>query len=290
MNLLATLVESVPSSWIRTAGALRGRSRSLKKLTDWLPQLLRHREGRIRHGVGRGLRFNTAHSAVGFLLGTHDPEVQFAFEQLLRPGMTVYDVGANVGFTAVLAAQLVGPDGLVVCFEPLPVNARQIEHNATLNHFAHVRVWQVALGNEDGEAEFVVSSSPTWGRLATAGFTPQKIGTTLVSVRRLDGLATEASLPPPDLIKMDVEGGEVDVLAGAAHLLDSARPVLVIETHGTNQAVADALAGHDYRTHVLGSAVALLDAPREVQALCLPAERTDLARMAEVLTRRRRSA
>src|SRR5258707_13728249 len=98
MNILAALIERLPSSWIRTAGNWRGRSRSLKKLTDWLPGLLHHREGWIRRGVGQGLRFNVAQSNVGFLLGTHDPEVQCAFQQLLRPGMNVYDVGANVGF------------------------------------------------------------------------------------------------------------------------------------------------------------------------------------------------
>jgi FkbM family methyltransferase len=178
--------------------------------------------------------------------------------------MNVYDVGANVGFTAVLAARLVTAEGAVVCFEPLPDNVRQIKYNASLNRFAHVRVQQVALGKEDGEAEFVLSSSPTWGRLATSGFTPEKVGTTRVPVRRLDTLVAEEGLPAPDFIKVDVEGAEADVLAGAAHLLDSARPVLLIETHGTNRAVVDALAGHDYQIHVLGSPVALLDAPREV--------------------------
>jgi hypothetical protein len=161
MKDLAPLLRILPSSWIQTAGRLRGRSRTLKRLTDWLPGLLRHREAVIPHGVGRGLRFNAAHSAVGFLLGTHDPEVQQAFAQRLRPGMTVYDIGANVGFTAVLAARLVTAEGRVVCFEPLPDNARHIELNAALNGFAHIAVRRVALGKEDGEAEFVVSTSPT---------------------------------------------------------------------------------------------------------------------------------
>jgi FkbM family methyltransferase len=198
--------------------------------------------------------------------------------------MAVYDVGANVGFTSVLAARLVGAEGVVVCFEPLPANARQIEHNARLNHFAHIRVCFVALGKEDGEAEFVLSASPTWGRLATAGFTPEKVGTIRVPIRRLDTFVAEAALPAPDFIKVDVEGAEADVLAGAAQTLATARPVLMIETHGTNQAVADALATHDYQLHVLGRKVALRDAPREVQVLCLPAERTDLLGVAEALT------
>jgi FkbM family methyltransferase len=198
--------------------------------------------------------------------------------------MKVFDVGANVGFTAVLAARLVTHVGAVDCFEPLPGNARQIQHNASLNQFGHIRVHQVALGKEDSEAEFALSASPTWGRLATAGYTPEKVGTTRVPVRRLDSLVAESGLPAPDLIKMDVEGAEADVLAGATHLLATARPVLLIETHGTNQAVVDALAGFDYQTFVLGSPVALQDAPREVQALCIPAERTDLTDVSGVLT------
>jgi hypothetical protein len=104
-----------------------------------------------------------------------------------------------------------------------------------------------------------------------------------VRVRRLDGLAAEEGLPAPDLIKVDVEGAEGDVLEGAGQILANARPVLLIETHGTNKAVAHVLAGCDYKLHVLGSKVALLDAPPEVQVLCLPAERTDLAGVAEAL-------
>ena len=112
-------------------------------MTDWLPAMLRNREGRIQKGLGRGLRFNGANSAVGFLLGTHDLEVQHALARLLQPGMTVYDIGANVGFTAVLAAQRVGPQGRVICFEPLSANARQIRHNAVLNGFACMEVREV---------------------------------------------------------------------------------------------------------------------------------------------------
>src|SRR5262245_29606214 len=107
MGILLRLLDRAPASWIRAAGALRGRSSWFKRMTDWLPGMLRNREGRIQKGLGRGLRFNGANSAVGFLLGTHDLEVQYALSRLLRPGMTVYDVGANVGFTAVLAARRV---------------------------------------------------------------------------------------------------------------------------------------------------------------------------------------
>src|SRR5580704_9911240 len=105
MALLISVFNRMPTSWIRAAGIVRGRWPWLKKTTDWLPNLLRNREGRIQRGIGRGLRFNGGASNVGFLLGTHDQEVQFAMARLIQPGMTVFDIGANVGFTAVLAAK-----------------------------------------------------------------------------------------------------------------------------------------------------------------------------------------
>src|SRR5580693_7607022 len=122
MRLLLALLNCIPPSWIRAASALRGRFPLVKRATNWLPNLLRNRKGRILNGLGRGLKFNGGNSAVGFILGTHDTDVQFAMSRLLRPGMTCYDVGANVGFTAVLAAKCVGETGRVVCFEPLPEN------------------------------------------------------------------------------------------------------------------------------------------------------------------------
>jgi len=107
MKLLLELLDRVPASWIQAAGICRGRHRWIKATTDWLPNLIRNREGQIQKGLGRGLRLNPGQSTVGFLLGTHDFDVQFVMSKLLKPGMTVYDIGANIGFTAVLAARQV---------------------------------------------------------------------------------------------------------------------------------------------------------------------------------------
>src|SRR3974390_2440473 len=98
MGLLLGLLDRMPASWIRAAGAIRGKSPFVKRMTDWLPGMIRNREGRIQKGLGCGLRFNGGDSAVGFLLGTHDFEVQHAFHQLLQPEMITYDIRANSGF------------------------------------------------------------------------------------------------------------------------------------------------------------------------------------------------
>jgi FkbM family methyltransferase len=276
MGILLGLLNRTPTSWIRTAGALRGGSPWIKSMTDWLPALLHNREGRIQKGLGRGLRFNGANSSVGFLLGTHDLEVQQAMAQLLQPGMTVYDIGANVGFTAILAAKQVAPNGRVVCFEPLAANAKQISRNAALNEFRFVEVRQMALGRSDGEAEFFLSASPTWGRLADAGQAPQQNGVLRVPVRSLDSLAASDHLPAPQFIKMDVEGAEADVLKGGKALLTAARPVMVIELHHTYQAVIDSLQGLDYVVRPLTAAGESASTDGEFQILVYPRERLDV--------------
>jgi FkbM family methyltransferase len=275
MRLLLKLLDQLPAAWIRAASAVRGRSALVKRATDWLPNLLRNREGRIQKGPARGLRFQGGNSAVGFLLGTHDSDVQHLLARLLHPGMTCYDIGANVGFTAVLAARCVGETGRVICFEPLPDNAALIRVNADLNGFRHVQAYQVALGEIDGEAEFRLSRSPTWGRLADAGETPAECGSTRVSVRRLDALVAAESLPPPQVIKMDVEGAEAGVLAGGRGLLERARPVLVIEVHHTFQAVSDALAGLDFVIRPLVPNGDAAGTDGEFQVLAYPAGHPD---------------
>ena len=275
MGFLLSVFDRVPAAWIRSAGALRGKSTWVKSMTDWLPAMLRNREGRIQKGLGRGLRFNGANSAVGFLLGTHDLEVQGVLSRLLGPGMTSYDIGANVGFTALLAARQVGSTGRVISFEPLATNAAQIRHNAELNGFAQIDVRCVALGSDDGEAEFHVSAEPTWGRLALAGAAPRQSGVIRVPVRRLDSLVASEQLPAPQFIKMDVEGAEAAVLAGAKTLLGSARPILVVELHHTYPAVLDALAGLDYLVQPLTPS-ADVAGNGEFQVLAYPRERSDV--------------
>jgi FkbM family methyltransferase len=274
--MLLHLLDRLPPSWIRAAGALRGKSRWVKSMTDWLPALLHHREGRIQKGLGRGLRFNGAGSAVGFLLGTHDLEVQYAMARLLQPGMTALDLGANVGFTSVLAARRVGSGGRVLSFEPLAANAAQIRHNAALNDFGWIEVHELALGKKDGAAEFLLSESPTWGRLAMAGAAPKPCGSLRVPVRSLDSLAADGSLPAAQVLKMDVEGVECDVITGARAFLAAARPVMVIELHHTYRAVIDALGGLDYETRPLPGTGGDASTNGEFQLLAYPRGRNDI--------------
>jgi FkbM family methyltransferase len=253
MQLLLRLAGQLPSSWIQTISAARWRHPWLKRGLEWIGDQIRNRDGVIQHGLSKGLLFNPGPSQPGFLVGTSEPGVQRMLATFLKPGMTVYDGGANVGFISILAARLVGPGGRVFCFEPLPSNSDRIEHNACLNGFDQITVRREALGGSESQGRFLVGPEVTRGHLESeSSRSAANADTIAVHVRRLDCLIADERLPQPDFIKLDVEGAEADVLEGGKTVLRQARPILLIELHGTNARVARTLEELEYHAVVMG--------------------------------------
>jgi FkbM family methyltransferase len=272
-----TILGSVPPSFLRFLSQNQHRSPVLRRICAWGASFVKGQDAVILHGAGQGLRFNVAGSHSAFILGNHEPEVQDLLEKVLRPGMTYYDVGANVGFFAMIAARLVGPSGHVVCFEPLPANARQIEYNARLNGFANIAVRCEALGGTNRTDIFNTSEEPTWGMLSTVGKAPVKAsGQITVDVRTLDSQCAGAELPRPDMIQFDVEGAEAEALDGGLTTLGTVRPILVIELHRTNAAVLAMLDKLGYVAAVLGSSETVRDVAWDANIVAVPRERAEL--------------
>lgn len=281
MALLQRALGLLPVPLIKRAAALQWKHPLLRRVIQAVADRMRDRDAQIPHGVGRGLWFNAGRSNAGYVLGTNEPLLQRALALLLKPGMTVLDVGASVGFQSVLAAHLVGAQGRVLALEPLPENAARAAHNARLNGFAHLTVMEVAVADADGEATFHTSDRPNWGRLEDTP--PQARGTLPVKVRSIDSVAAELGLHP-SAIKIDVEGGERKVLEGARRTLEADRPVLFLDCHGTNREVAAFLEGMRYRPVVLGGeGVPLPEARWDAQVVALPVERADLEAQAAAL-------
>lgn len=283
MGFLVRAVGRLPTRWIKTAAKLQWKHPLLKHAFDRVAARMQNQDATIQRGVGRGLAFNPGGSTAGTLLGTREVDLQRAFALFVSPGMTVYDVGANVGFYSVIAARLAGPNGRVVAFDPLRKNAEMIEHNARLNRFAHISVHEIALGNDDGEAEFLVSKNPSWGRLKIAGRPQSVIAEEMVSVRCIDSLARDG-LTAADVMKIDVEGAEVEVLEGARKTLRSARPILFIDLHGTNEKVATLLRELDYDARAVGQGTAPIESCGwDSQVIAIPAEKHALRPRLEAL-------
>ena len=278
MNQVAnSILRLVPVSWLEFASRNQWRVPRLRRLFAYGASLVKKRDGQILHGEGKGLWFNIANSHSGFLLGSHETDVQKILATVLRPGMAYYDIGANVGFFAVIAARMVGPQGRVICFEPLPDNAHQIDYNVRLNDFSNVSVRCEAAGGENRTEIFCTSAEPTWGKLATVGKSPDRaLGEIRVPVRTLDSLYAKERLPMPAVLKIDVEGAETEVLAGALEMLRAARPLIVMELHGTNDAVTAILDRLGYAYGVLGSPVPVRDANWEAYIVASPRERPEL--------------
>lgn len=188
-----------------------------------LPLKLIPRESviRVRTGPLKGTKWIAGSSTHGCWLGTYERDKQELFARLLRPGMTAYDIGANVGFYSLLSSRLVGPDGMVYAFEPVPRNLRYLREHVRLDGAENVRVVECAVGESVGVLSFDESHDPHTGRLAESGRLK-------VPVKNLDSLDTR----PPDLIKMDIEGAEGAALRGAVETLKSHRPTILLATHG----------------------------------------------------------
>ncbi len=172
----------------------------------------------------KGRRWSPA-SGIRFVRGDFKREKVEAMAREIGPGAVVYDVGAHVGYTAVLAAKRVGPEGLVVAFEPRPLNLRFLRLHLSANGVENVQVVTSAVGERSGEARFDAEKGSGTGRLA-------EDGTLSVSLVSLDELVASGEIPPPDFIKVDVEGGEGVVLEGGREVLERHRPVLFLATHG----------------------------------------------------------
>jgi FkbM family methyltransferase len=184
---------------------------------------------RIRGGVAKGLKFSLASANRSHWAGSNETPVQQALAQLLRPGDVFYDIGCNIGFFTIVGARLVGPGGRVVAMEPVPQNASIARSNVARNGFENVQVLELAIGAETKVQNIFVSRHAGGSTLSTVEPPPDVTGTIPVNVATLDHAIDAEKLRAPALIKIDVEGTEIDVLKGMTRTLAKVKPTLIIE-------------------------------------------------------------
>jgi FkbM family methyltransferase len=188
----------------------------------------------------------------GFLARKRKEEKTAQFvRSFLKPGMTFVDVGANIGYFTLLAAQLVGSQGRIVAYEPTPVVAARLRENILLNGFDQVIAVEAAVCEEVGTAHLHQSADDP-----EANSLFDETGHSLeVSVTSLDTDLKCRGIKKIDLLKIDAEGAETLVLRGATAFLDAPDPpVIIIEINPVTLAPAgssvpeilDLLASHRY--------------------------------------------
>ncbi len=157
---------------------------------------------------------------------------------LVQPGSVVYDVGANIGLFSVPFSKGVGAGGQVICFEPNPICVHFLRANLEINGCGNARVVPVALTARSQQVPFTLNfGNSLLGLTDISGFFHQKAGQQItVEGRALDELRESFRLPPPDLVKVDVEGAEGAAIHGMASTLKTHRPMLLMEIHGAGAA------------------------------------------------------
>jgi FkbM family methyltransferase len=172
--------------------------------------------------------------------------------QRIKPGWVVYDVGANKGQMALAFSRAVGATGKVMAFEPAPREAKSLRANILRNGLNNVDVFELALYDSIGEVSFAYSDAlPTQGKIAAvershAADVHQRI---TVPTTTMDALVLGKTIPPPDFIKIDTEGGAAAILRGAREVIQRHAPVFFVELHGPEEAagVRDELLERGYR-------------------------------------------
>ncbi len=180
-----------------------------------------------------------------------DPLLLELATELVEPGDSVWDIGANVGLFSLAAAVRAGSDGAVLAVEPDPLTAGLLRRSSAglPATCAKVVVVEAAVADNEGTAEFAIASrGRAASHLAQVRASSQAGGVreaVRVAATTLDGLFR--LYPRPSLVKIDTEGAELLCLRGATRLLGEARPRLLCEVGAANgPEVGALLSGHDY--------------------------------------------
>ena len=185
----------------------------------------------ILQGPLRGMKWVVGSSTHGCWLGSYELEKQRCLAKLVKPGMVVYDIGAHVGFYTLYFATLTGPSGKVYAFEPARRNLQYLYKHISLNYVNNIEVYEVAVAEASGYADFIFNpESSSTSHLSNLDTARPGIRES-IRVIALDDFIGQGH-PPPDFIKMDIEGAEFQALTGMAHLLRKKKPLLSISLHG----------------------------------------------------------
>lgn len=230
----------------------------IKIIMPILQALFENRIYTINNGLSKGLK---RRGGLGFFpqVTGLTKEENFLMSLELKE-KTVYDVGGYIGITTMFFARAVGARGKVVTFEPNPDNFYKIEENIRLNKFSNVKVINLALGKQRDKAQLIVDNDDDSGTGQIQGKTlsgkEHDMHLTIMDVEidYLDDVIISHHLPIPFLIKIDVEGFEMDVLLGMRETIINHKPQLFIEIHGSDtqgkidniKGIVDFLSNHGY--------------------------------------------
>lgn len=230
----------------------------------------------IETGPAAGMFVATTHlpldhaHAGAILRGGLEPTVHQAMIRSVRPGSVFYDVGANIGYFTLVGARMVGPQGRVIAFDPVPVCAEAVARNIALNALDQAEIRAVAVGDHRGRARLQVVEEASWSCLSATGAHDDTLQEIDVEMVTLDELVAGGEIPPPDVLKIDTEGAEIMVLEGMRETLARHGPKVICELHDTNAAFSALMDEIGYRAVDLDGPFPVADSPPDIHVLAEP--------------------
>lgn len=187
---------------------------------------------------GQSIRLTYGYGSRYSKIGRYEPDIAIPFADAVRPGATVFDIGAHIGILSLLAAERAGARGRVFAFEPSPDTLEVLRQHVALNSDgAAIEVVPAVVSDEKGSVTFF-----TYGESMAASLSRENVE--VLNEQRLTAPATAVTVPAvtidefaaehgavPEVIKIDVEGAELRVLRGAERTLRDHSPVIFCEIH-----------------------------------------------------------
>jgi len=170
-------------------------------------------------GISRDLIYN----------GLREPYATKTFSKLIKPGMMVVDIGANIGYYALQEARIVGPEGKVYAIEPARDSVKQLKANIKLNNYTNIEVFEMAIGDRNGTATLQVNEQSNLTSIGNISHRNCKESYE-VPISTYDMFLWDDA--KPDIIRMDVEGYEWNIIKGMGETLCGNKPLTIfIELH-----------------------------------------------------------
>lgn len=201
----------------------RGLSKVLSKMGFVLPNkyfLIKSYGGKIY------LNLRESRMMIDRALGIYEYWKTKLFFHLVKQGMTIVDVGVNKGYYSLLFAKLMNDKGRVLSFEPVPENCFWIRQSIEANGYRCIKLHQCALSNEESTATFYLGKKSGFGSLFYSSYRTGEMIT--VKTRMLDKVLDEEGINDIDLMKIDVEGGDLLVLDGTRKLLQTSQKLKIV--------------------------------------------------------------
>lgn len=167
------------------------------------------------------------------LFGTREVDHKIMLEKIVKKDMMIFDIGGNIGYYPLMELSLLGDGGKMVIVEPSSSNVGMLSLNLALNGYKNIPIIAAAVSDQMGEKKFYLSEQSNLGTFHPIGGGAETLTGETENVRTITVSSLAEEFGPPDLIRMDVEGHEVEVINGMLKDIKAGvyAPMIIFEPH-----------------------------------------------------------